>query len=272
MPVAEFPGRFGWGYDGVDLFAPTRLYGTPDDFRRFVDRAHRARPRRHPRRRLQPPRARRQLPARSSPTTYFTDRYSNEWGEALNFDGADAGPVREFFVANAGYWIDEFHLDGLRLDATQAIYDASPTHILAEIAARARAAGRGPRTIVLVGRERAAGRPPGAARRAQAATASTRCGTTTSTTARMVALTGRSEAYYTDYRGTPQEFVSAAKCGLSLSGAALRLAEAARAARRRSTCAPARFVTFLQNHDQVANSGCGLRAARADQSRAATAR
>ena len=64
MPVAEFPGRFGWGYDGVDLFAPTHLYGTPDDFRRFVDRAHAAGPGRHPRRGLQPPRARRQLPPR----------------------------------------------------------------------------------------------------------------------------------------------------------------------------------------------------------------
>ena len=64
---------------------------------------------------------------------YFTDRYSTDWGEAFNFDGPNAGPVREFFIANAGYWIDEFHLDGLRLDATQNIYDASKVHILAEI-------------------------------------------------------------------------------------------------------------------------------------------
>ena len=92
MPVADFPGRFGWGYDGVDLFAPTRLYGTPDDFRRFVDRAHAARPRRHPRRRLQPLRPRRQLPRASSADDYFTDRYKNEWGEAINFDGAELRP------------------------------------------------------------------------------------------------------------------------------------------------------------------------------------
>lgn len=124
MPVAEFPGRFGWGYDGVDLFAPTRLYGRPDDFRRFVDTAHR-----HglgvildvvynhlgPDGNYLKP----FCPA------YFTAKHTTEWGEAINFDGADCGPVREFFVANAGYWVEEFHLDGLRLDATQNIYDGA---------------------------------------------------------------------------------------------------------------------------------------------------
>jgi maltooligosyltrehalose trehalohydrolase len=79
---------------------------------------------------------------------YFTDRYSTDWGEALNFDGPNAGPVREFFVANAGYWIEEFHLDGLRLDATQNIYDASKVHILAEITAGARRAAGGRAIIV----------------------------------------------------------------------------------------------------------------------------
>ena len=133
MPVAEFPGRFGWGYDGVDLFAPTRLYGRTDDFRRFVDRAHGE-----------------GLVVildvvynhcgpdgcflKAFSPWYFTDRYTNEWGEAINFDGEHSGPVREFFLANAGYWIDEFHLDGLRLDATQSIFDDSPRHILTEIA------------------------------------------------------------------------------------------------------------------------------------------
>ena len=127
----RFPGRFGWGYDGVDLFAPTRLYGAPDDFRRFVDEAHalglgvildvvynhfgpdgnylQA-----------------VLATTTSPTATRTSG-----ARRINFDGENAGPVREFFVANAAYWIDEFHLDGLRLDATQQIFDASPEHILA---------------------------------------------------------------------------------------------------------------------------------------------
>src|SRR5258707_1219949 len=144
MPVAEFPGRFGWGYDGVDLYAPTRLYGEPDDFRAFVDRAHAA-----------------GLGVildvvynHFGPDgcylgefagEYFTDRYQNDWGKAINFDGPDAGPVREFFVANAGYWIEEFHLDGLRLDATQQIFDASPLNLMQEIAARVRQAAHGER-------------------------------------------------------------------------------------------------------------------------------
>ena len=152
MPVADFPGRFGWGYDGVNLFAPTRLYGRPDDLRRFVDRAHAA-----------------GLGVildvvynhfgpdgnylGQFSKDYFTDRYKNEWGEAINFDGPDAGPVREFFVANAGYWIDEFHLDGLRLDATQQIFDASPEHILAAIGRRVREAARGRATLIVAENE-----------------------------------------------------------------------------------------------------------------------
>ena len=101
----------------------------PDDFRRFVDTAHAAGvavvldvvynhfgPVGNYLRAFAP--------------AYVTDRYANEWGEAINFDGPDAAPVREFFTANAGYWIDEFHLDGLRLDATQQIYDNSGDHIL----------------------------------------------------------------------------------------------------------------------------------------------
>src|SRR6185436_12684928 len=135
MPVAEFSGRFGWGYDGVDLYAPTHLYGGPDDLRRFVDGAHaeglavildvvynHLGPDGNYLKPFAP--------------EYFSTRYGNEWGEALNFDGEDSGPVREFFVANAGYWIDEFHFDGLRLDATQQIFDASPEHVIAAITRR----------------------------------------------------------------------------------------------------------------------------------------
>src|SRR5581483_11895905 len=117
MPVAEFPGRFGWGYDGVDLFAPTRLYGRPDDLRRFVDRAH------------------------ALGLAVLLD-------VVYNHHGPDSGPVREFFIANAGYWIDEYHFDGLRLDATHRIYDTSPDHILAAIARRVREAAPGRTTFI----------------------------------------------------------------------------------------------------------------------------
>src|SRR5687768_10360676 len=148
MPVAEFPGRFGWGYDGVDLFAPTRLYGTPDDMRAFVDAAHAAGVAvvldvvyNH----LGPDG---NYLAAFSPY-YFDGRRTTEWGEPPNFDGAHSTPVRELFVANAGYWIDEFHLDGLRLDATQSIHDASERHVLTEIGERVRAMARGRGTWIV---------------------------------------------------------------------------------------------------------------------------
>ena len=137
MPIADFAGRFGWGYDGVNLYAPTRLYGTPDDLRGVRRSRARARPRRDPRRGLQPRRARRQLPggllaATTSPTATRTTGARRSTSKA-------PPPARAFFVENAGYWIDEFHFDGLRLDATQDIHDASPEHVVADIDPRARA-------------------------------------------------------------------------------------------------------------------------------------
>src|SRR5262245_25168309 len=137
MPVATFPGRFNWGYDGVDLFAPSQLYGRPDDMRRFVDAAHAMAigvildvvynhigPDGNYLKRFA--------------DDYFTERHKTDWGEAINFDGPNCGPVREFFIHNAGYWIDEFHLDGLRLDATQNIYDDSPENVIQVLTAHAR--------------------------------------------------------------------------------------------------------------------------------------
>ena len=152
MPIADFPGRFGWGYDGVNLFAPTRLYGTPDDCRRFVDRAHALGlgvildvVYNH----LGPDG---NYLVRFSPE-YFSSRYTTDWGEAINFDDEHAGPVREFFLANAAYWIDEFHLDGLRLDATQNIYDSSSDHILAAVARAVRQAAHGRATLLIAENE-----------------------------------------------------------------------------------------------------------------------
>ncbi|HEX6005068.1 MAG TPA: alpha-amylase family glycosyl hydrolase [Burkholderiales bacterium] len=152
MPVAEFPGRYGWGYDGVALYAPAHIYGRPDDFRRFVDRAHAAGlaivldvvynhlgPDGETLKAFSP--------------SYYTDRYENEWGEPLNFDGESNVPVREFFIANAGYWVDEFHIDGLRLDATQQIFDATEPHVLKSITQRVREATRGRATLVIAENE-----------------------------------------------------------------------------------------------------------------------
>ncbi|HEX8097027.1 MAG TPA: malto-oligosyltrehalose trehalohydrolase [Pyrinomonadaceae bacterium] len=255
MPVTEFPGDFGWGYDGVDLFAPTRLYGEPDDLRRFVDEAHRA-----------------GLAVildvvynhlgpegnylKQFSEDYFTHRYRNEWGEAVNFDGPRSGPVREFFIANARYWVEEFHMDGLRLDATQQMFDSSDEHILAAVRREVRA-GAGGRATIVVGENE-----PQDTRNVLPAE---RGGYGLDALwnddfhhSALVALTGRSEAYYTDYRGAPQEFVSAAKYGFLYQGQRYRWQRT-----RRGTptygLAPQVFVNFLQNHDQVANSARGLR-------------
>jgi maltooligosyltrehalose trehalohydrolase len=256
MPIADFPGRFGWGYDGVNLFAPTRLYGTPDDCRRFIDRAHAlgmgvildvVYNHIGPEGNVLP---------HFSPE-YFTDRYSTDWGEAINYEDAHAGPVREYFLANAGYWVEEFHFDGLRIDATQNIYDTSSDHILAAITRRVRRAAGG-RATLLVGENEPQHtqlvRLP-----AQGGYGLDALWNDDFHHSATVAMTGRNEAYYTDYHGTPQELISALKYGWLYQGQYYTWQQ-----KRRGTPAldlqPAVFVTFLQNHDQIANSGRGLRA------------
>ena len=254
MPVAEFAGRFGWGYDGVNLYAPTRLYGTPDDFRRFVDAAHAAGVAvildvvyNH----LGPDGN--YLPQFGP---YLSPRHTTEWGDGIHYDGPGCGPVREYFAANAGYWIDEFHLDGLRIDATQAIIDDSPEHILAVIGRRVRAAARGRATVVVNESDDQLARIVRPVDRGGYGLDGL-WNDDFHHSAR-VALTGRSEAYYTDYLGRPQEFVAAAKYGYLYQGQKCTWHE-----RRRGTPAfdlsPWQFVNYIDNHDQVANTATGLR-------------
>lgn len=256
MPVAEFPGRFGWGYDGVGWFAPTRLYGNPDDFRRFVDRAHAAGigvildvvynhfgPDGNYLKRFS--------------RCYFSDRYDNEWGEALNFDAAGCEGMRELVIANAEYWIREFHLDGLRLDATQQIFDQSEEHIIREISRAARRAAAG-RSIIIVGENE-----PQEARLVRSAEQGgyelDALWNDDFHHSAMAALTGRNEAYYSDHAGTAQELLSALKWGFLFQGQRYRWQK-----KRRGQPAldlpPERFIVFLENHDQVANTAFGRRA------------
>jgi maltooligosyltrehalose trehalohydrolase len=255
MPVAEFAGQFGWGYDGVDLYAPTRLYGSPDDMRAFVDEAHR----------LSLGVILDVVYNHLGPSgnylgqfsdSFFSDKYETEWGEPFNYDGEGGGPVREFVVASAGYWIAEFHLDGLRLDATQSVHDDSPEHVLVAIGREARRAA-GARSIILVAENepqetRLVRRPEDGGYGLDA------LWNDDFHHSAMVALTGRSEAYYTDYRGTPQEFVSALKYGYLYQGQQYRWQGKRRGTTSLGIPRPA-FVTFIQNHDQVANSARGLR-------------
>jgi maltooligosyltrehalose trehalohydrolase len=253
MPIADFPGRFGWGYDGVDLYAPAHMYGTPDDLRAFVDRAHVAGVGvildvvyNH----LGPDG---NYLAEFSPG-YFTDKYENDWGRAINFERSPE--ARAHFVQNAAYWIEEFHLDGLRLDATQDVKDSSPEHVIAALVKAARAAA-GPKAIFIVAenepQETWIVRPP----EQQGLGADALWNDDAHHTA-VVALTGRREAYYRDYQGSAQELMSCARWGYLYQGQWYSWQE-----QRRGTPAldllPHAFVTYLENHDQIANSAFGRR-------------
>ncbi len=249
MPVAEFPGRWNWGYDGVGLYAPAHVYGDPEAFKRFVDEAH----------------ARglgvildvvynhlgpdgNYLPAFSD--HYFTDRYPNEWGQAINFDGPGSQGAREFFIENACYWIEEFHLDGLRLDAVHAFHDAGPLHVVAELSQAARKAA-GKRSIILIAECEAQWvctiQPV-----AQQGWGLDGVWSEDFHHAARVAATGRSEGYFTDYRGAPQEFISCVKRAFLYQGQRYQWQEKPRGTVVAREPAES-FVFFTQNHDQIAN-------------------
>jgi maltooligosyltrehalose trehalohydrolase len=255
MPVADFPGRFGWGYDGVNAFAPTRLYGSPDDFRRFVDRAHSL----HlgvlldvvynhfgpDGLYLQP-----------FSDGYASTRHKSEWGAMPNFDSEDSGPVREWVLASAEHWIAEYHLDGLRIDATQSIVDDSDPHVLEVLGQRVRSAA-GARRLLIVNENE----PQDANLVRPLESGGFGLDMIWNDDwhhSAAVAASSQDEAYYADHRGSAQEFVSAAKHGFLFQGQWYRWQ-----GQRRGSPAfdlePARFVHFLENHDQVANATCGKR-------------
>ena len=247
MPLAEWSGAHNWGYDGVDLFAPHHGYGTPDDVRRFVDRAHALGLAvildvvwNH----LGP--AGNVLPAFAA--EYFHQDKANDWGDAINF----AHPaVREYFIANAVYWIEEFHLDGFRVDATQAIHDASETHILKEIIQRARAAAPDRRLWIAGENE------PQDAILLRDQGLDALWNDDFHHTAR-VAATGVVDGYLHDYPGTARELVSAIRHGFLYQGQAYPWQRNTRGTSTRGL-ERARFIHFLENHDQVANLGFGER-------------
>jgi maltooligosyltrehalose trehalohydrolase len=255
MPVAEFPGSFGWGYDGVDLFAPSHLYGTPDDLRAFIDRAH-------------------SLGLGvildvvynhfGPDGNYlggFSDDYlrqgkGHEWGDVINFDGPNSGPVREFFITNGRYWIEEFHFDGFRFDATHAIRDGSEEYIISAVGRAARKAA-GSRSIILVAendlQESKMARPQG-----EGGDGLDAIWNDDFHHSAIVALTGKKVGYFGDYSGKPQEFVSAAKHGFLYQGQALSWRKVLRGTPTFGVPAEA-FVCFIENHDQIANTGPGSR-------------
>ena len=257
MPVVEFPGARNWGYDGVDAFAVSRAYGGPEALKRLVDAAHahgigvildvvynHLGPDGNYLRDFSP--------------DYFTDRYQTPWGAAINYDGPHSEWVRKLVVDNARFWIDEYHADGLRLDATHAIFDRSPTHVLAELTQAVRASTPAEREIVLIAE-------------------------TSENDVRYLRpveeggfgldavwaddfhhslrryLAGDHEGYYANYEGTLEEVANCIRQGWLYEGQPTRSGKQEPRGTRARDRPAWQFVYVLQNHDQVGNRAFGER-------------
>jgi 1,4-alpha-glucan branching enzyme/maltooligosyltrehalose trehalohydrolase len=270
MPVADFPGDRNWGYDGVLPYAPDSRYGRPDDLKALVQAAH----------------ARgmmilldvvynhfgpegNYLHLYASP--FFTEHHHTPWGAAINFDGPGSRTVREFFIHNALYWLQEYHFDGLRLDAVHAIIDDSSPHILVELAERVRAANDPERHVHLIlendanqarylgrggngghGGNGAFGGADGKGYRAQ--------WNDDIHHALHVLATGEKDGYYADYADDPVRHLG--RClaeGFAYQGQVSAYRDHVPRGEASAHLPPQAFVSFLQCHDQVGNRAFGER-------------
>ncbi|MCI0546602.1 MAG: malto-oligosyltrehalose trehalohydrolase [Candidatus Rokubacteria bacterium] len=266
MPVGEFPGGRGWGYDGVLLFAPESRYGRPEDLKRLVEACH----------------------ARGlavildvvynhfGPEGNYLGRYApgffsgrrTPWGDALNFDGPGAGPVRRFMVENALYWLEEFDMDGLRLDAVHAIHDRSEPHIVAEIT-RAIAAGPGRRRPLHLILEN----DDNTARWLTRGSPAVAQWNDDLHHGLHVLVTGERDGYYADHEPAIPALGRALAEGFTYQGERSAYRKRPRG-EPSAALPPTAFVNFLQNHDQIGNRALGERItdlAAAEAVRAATA-
>ncbi len=260
MPVADFPGRRGWGYDGVLLYAPDSAYGRPEDLKALIEAAHE-----------------REIsvildvvynhfgPDGNYLSTYFpeifTTRHKTSWGDAVNYDSENSTNARELVIHNALYWIEEFHLDGLRLDAVHAILDDGPKHLLNELAERVRSQvrnseNRRPVHLILENENNAASWLERGDR-----------GQPVHYTAQWnddvhhvlhTAATHEDAGYYKDYNGDSEKLGRALAQGFAFQGESMSGRESVRG----EWCAhlpPEAFVAFIQNHDQIGNRAFGER-------------
>jgi malto-oligosyltrehalose trehalohydrolase len=257
MPVADFAGARNWGYDGVLLYAPATAYGRPDNLRDLVDAAH----------------------ARglmvfldvvynhfgpdgnyigAYARDFFTKRHKTPWGDAINYDGGQSRPVRDFMIENALYWLREFHVDGLRLDAVHTIVDESPEHLLEELARRVREAMGQKRHVhlILENEENEAHRLE-----------RTEDGSPLTFTAQWnddvhhvlhVVATAESAGYYGDYTGDTDKLARALAEGFAFQGEMMPYRGEPRG-EPSAHLPPSAFVAFIQNHDQVGNRAFGDR-------------
>jgi malto-oligosyltrehalose trehalohydrolase len=255
MPVADFRGKWNWGYDGVQHFAPDASYGRPEDLKALIDAAHR----------------RSLMVVLDVVYNHFgpdgnymglyapllTNKHETPWGPAVNVDDEGAHMVRDYITANARYWLDEFHIDGLRFDAVQEIRDSGPRHLLYELAEKLRATTDGRHVHLMV--ENAANQAGWMKRRAD--------GTPGLYTAQWsddihhalhCAITGESHWYYADFHGQPNLLGRALAEGLAYQGEIVP-SEGEAKGEPSSFLPPTAFVSYIQNHDQVGNRPLGDR-------------
>jgi maltooligosyltrehalose trehalohydrolase len=261
MPVSDFPGKRNWGYDGVYPFAPDSVYGRPEDLKEVVQSAHQ-----------------RGIMVlmdvvynhfgpegnylNSYAPQFFTNRHHTPWGSAINFDGAESRTVRDFFIHNALYWLTEYHLDGLRLDAVHEIIDDSTPHILTELADAVRNAIDPDRHIHLI--------LENDNNQSRYLQRDSNCKPKTYTGqwnddihhALHVLITGERDGYYVDYSNRPLDLLG--RClvsGFAYQGEASPHRNGQRRGESTTGLPPAAFVSFLQNHDQIGNRAFGERIA-----------
>lgn len=251
MPIGDFPGGRNWGYDGVLIYAPARVYGSPDDLRALVDAAHQ-----HGLAVILDVVYNHMGPdgccLGALASEYYHPTRETPWGKSFNFDGPQCKPVREFFACNPVYWMHEFHIDGVRLDATHAIQDESPRHILAEISERVHALGG----YVIAEDERNEVRliePPESggfgldAVWADDFHHSVR-----------VSQTSERYGYLQNFRGTLEETVDTLRSGWRFRGQ-VTTKEGTLKGTECGHVAPAHLIHCINNHDQTGNQAFGIR-------------
>jgi len=256
MPVSSFPGQRNWGYDGVLPYAPTACYGRPEDLKHFIDAAHM-----------------KGLmvfldvvynhfgPEGNYLHLYcpqfFTERHKTPWGQAINFDGPGSRTVRDYFVHNALYWLEEYRMDGLRFDAVHAIYDDSKPDFVTELAETVRMTiGRERHIHLVLENDHNTARYLGCDSRAKY---NAQWNDDVHHAAHVL-LTGESDGYYADYSSNPIWHLG--RClaeGYSYQGERSHFRGGASRGEASRNLSPSCFVSFLQNHDQVGNRAFGER-------------
>jgi malto-oligosyltrehalose trehalohydrolase len=261
MPVADFPGARNWGYDGVLPFAPDGSYGSPGDLKDLVQTAH------HKGLMVMLDVVYNHFGPEGNylhayAPQFFTERHHTPWGAAINFDGPDSRTVRDFFIDNALYWLEEYRFDGLRLDAVHAILDDSTPDVLQELAAAVRAGpGRDREIHLVLENDHNASRYLSRDDRGRPQHYDAQWNDDIHH-AFHILLTGESDGYYADYAERPAWYLG--RClteGFAYQGEPSPYRDGMPRGESSGALPPGAFVNFLQTHDQVGNRAFGERIA-----------